>query len=245
MLKNYFKVIFRNLVKNRWFSLINVLGLTVGLTCSLIIYLYISQELSYDNFHAESDRIYRVTRSSQTSSGVDYEAAVPYPFIEVVPTEFSQFNVATQIHADNDVLATYKGTKHVIDHIIFADSNFYDVFSFEVISGNPKVSLGRPNTCFITPELAALIFPNEEPVGKRFALQNKIDLEVVGLIEAAPTNSHLQFDVVISYPSFTEEYFGLPVDQWSLTSSGFAYVKTVSNYSQKTVDNEFDALIQK
>ncbi len=141
MLKNYFKVIFRNLVKNRWFSLINVLGLTVGLTCSLIIYLYISQELSYDNFHAGSDRIYRVTRSSQTSSGVDYEAAVPYPFIDVVPNEFSQFNVATQIHADNDALATFKGTKHVIDHIIFADSNFYDVFSFEVISGNPKVSL--------------------------------------------------------------------------------------------------------
>ncbi|MEM6358587.1 MAG: ABC transporter permease [Bacteroidota bacterium] len=245
MFNNYIKVILRNLVKNKWFSLINVLGLTVGLTCSLIIYLYIGQELSYDNFHNDSDRIYRVTRSSETSSGVDYEAAVPYPLINVLPTDFTQFEVATQVHADDQILATYNGAKHVIDNVIFADSNFYDVFTFQIISGNPKVSLGQPNTCFITSKLAAILFSNQDPLGKKFKLQNELDLEVVGLIEETPLNSHLQFDVVVSYPSFSEEYFGLPIDQWSLSASGFAYVKTLPKVSLDKVNEEFETVINK
>ncbi|MEM1405756.1 MAG: ABC transporter permease [Bacteroidota bacterium] len=245
MFNNYIKVILRNLVKNKWFSLINVLGLTVGLTCSLIIYLYISQELSYDNFHNDSDRIYRITRSSETSSGIDYEAAVPYPLINVLPTDFTQFEVATQVHADDQILATYNGAKHVIDNVIFADSNFYDVFTFQVISGNPKVSLGQPNTCFITSKLASILFSNQDPLGKKFKLQNELDLEVVGLIEETPLNSHLQFDVVVSYPSFSEEYFGLPIDRWSLSASGFAYVKTLPKASLDKVNEEFETVINK
>ncbi|MEM6524875.1 MAG: ABC transporter permease [Bacteroidota bacterium] len=245
MYNNYIKVILRNLVKNKWFSLINILGLTVGLTCSLIIYLYISQELSYDDFHSDGDRIYRITRSSETSTGIDYDAAVPYPLIDVLQTEFTQFEAATQIHADDNILATYNGSKHVIDNLIFADSNFFDVLSFQVVSGNPKVSLGRPNTCFITPTLAATLFPREDALGKKFKLQNALDLEVVGFIEQVPVNSHLQFDIIVSYPSFSEDYFGLPIDQWTLSASGYAYVKTFPNAALDKTNGEFTTAINK
>ncbi len=245
MLKNYLKITLRNLRKNKWFSLINVLGLTIGITGGMIIYLYITQELSFDRFHAKKDRIYRVTRSTKTASGIDYESSVPYPLIGALKTDFSQFENSTQVHLDDRPLVTYELEKHIIEHVVFADSNFFDVFDFEVITGNVKKSLGAPNYCFLSQSTAQRIFGDEDPIGEKITLRNKLEVEVAGILNDVPVNSHLQFEILVSYPSFSGEYLGLDIDYWTMSAEGNAYVVMKPGASTDAIDREFNALMDK
>lgn len=202
MLKNYLKITVTNLRKNKWFSMINIFGLTMGITGGLIIYLYNTQELSFDRFHTKVDRIYRITRSTQTTTESDYDSSTLYPLIDALKTDFSQFENSTQVYLDDRPLVTYLSDKHIIEHVIFADSNFLNVFDFEVITGNPKKSLGVQNYCLLSESAVRKIFGNEDPVGSKLTLRNELELEVAGIFKDVPVNSHLQFDILVFYPSF-------------------------------------------
>ncbi|MTI21403.1 FtsX-like permease family protein [Fulvivirga sp. RKSG066] len=245
MIKNFLNITLRNLRKNKWFSLINIIGLTIGITSSLVIYLYINQEVSFDDFHEGGDRIFRVTRSTQDADGLDYNASVPYPMIGALHTDLNHIESATQIHNDYNPLITFDNEKFILDRVVFADSNFFDVFSFKTVSGNPKEALGQPNLALITASTANLLFNDTSPIGKKVKVRNKLDVEIVGIVADPPVSSHIQFDMLISYPSFTEEYFGLPIDEWSLSAEGYSYVKLQEDIERAQAEAQFEVVVNK
>lgn len=245
MFRNYLTVTLRNLKKNKWFSLINIVGLTIGITASLVIYLYIDQELSFDDFHENSERIYRITRSNENAGGMEYESSIPYPLIQSLHQDFDDFESATQVHLDDEPLAVVNGEKFVLDQIVFADSNFFDVFSFEVISGNPKVALSQPNFALITEETARLLFGESDPVGQKVGVRNRIEVEIAGVLADPPANSHIQYDMLISYPSFDSEYFGLDINTWTMSAEGYAYVLTMPNADLSKIKAGFQNVLDK
>lgn len=246
MLRNYFLVSFRNIKKNKWFTLINVFGLAIGMAASLLVYIHIRHELSFDDFHHDLDRLYRVTQSRDMASGTDYTASVPYPFITVLDKEFTQFQSYTQLHRDYRPLAVVRGEKSILEGVIFADSNFFDVLNFKVVAGNPKKTLAAPGQAFLSQGMATRLFGEDSPVGEKINLRNQLDVEIAGIFEDVPTNSHLAFDMVVSYASFSSEYFlDLPLDSWTMAAEASAYVKLKPGLNPRDVDDSFEKLIDK
>jgi len=245
MIKNYFKVTLRNLIKNKWFSLINVIGLTTGIASSLITYLYISQEISYDKFHGDADRIYRVTRSTKSASGIDREPSVPYPMISSLNQDYEIFESATQIHLDDRPLVIVGDEKYIMEEAIFADSSFFDLFDYNVLSGNPKKQLAKPNLAFLSESMAKKLFKDTDPVGQKIKVRNRVEVEVAGLIEDVPPNSSLQFDLVVSYPTFSTEYLGLDVSSWEMSAEGYAYVKLRDGIKPDLAEREISEVMKK
>ncbi|MEQ8925546.1 MAG: FtsX-like permease family protein [Fulvivirga sp.] len=246
MLRNYLKITLRNIKKDKWFSLINVIGLTIGIAGSLLIYIHIKHELSYDNFHNDSERLYRVVRFTETAQGRDYEQNVPYPLINALRTDFSQFEAATLYHSDEDATAIVDGEKFRFEYGIFADSSFFDVFNFKVLSGDPAKSLGEPNFVFLSASTAKRLFNDKDPIGRKIKFNNKLEVEVVGLFEDIPANTEHEFEYVISYPSFSSEYFGdLDIDSWQMSAEGYAYVRLLPGVKKPEVEGLFKSVIQK
>ncbi len=246
MLYNYLIVSLRNIRKHRWFTLINVTGLTIGIAASLIVYVHIEQELSYDSFHDDLDRLYRITRTSKTAAGMDYMPNVPYPMINALHEDFTQFESFTQIHSDDNPLGIVKGEKLLLGHVVFADSSFFDVFSFKVLSGNAKKALAMPNHALLSRSLATRLFGNDSPVGEKIRLRNKLVVVVAGTFEDIPANSHLTFEMLVSWSSFTGDYlFGLPLDSWTMSAEGYAYVKLKPGLTPADLETSFDNLVSK
>lgn len=246
MLRNYLKVTFRNIRKDKWYSLINVIGLTIGITGSLLIYLHVSHELSFDNFHKKADRLFKVVRTSTDNQGVDYDANVPYPMIGAIHNDFTEIEKATLFHEDDDYQVSYENETYKLDNGIYADSNFFEILNFPIVQGDPKKSLGQPNFVFLSESTAQRIFGENDPVGEKLNFESTDDLEVAGIFKDVPSNSSIQFDIAVSYPTFSEESTGgLPIDSWNMTMSGNAYIIVKESASQASVELQFAEAMKK
>jgi putative ABC transport system permease protein len=242
MLKNYFTIAFRSLLRNKSYTLINIVGLSLGITTCLVIFLLIRHETGFDHFHADLNRIYRVVRESSSSNGVDKSHVVPYPFGEAMRNDFSELKNITQIHYHEDALITIGSEKLNVKSLVFADSMFFDVFSFEALSGNPKKDLAQPGKVFLSEAFANSLLQKDV---KHFKVNNMLDLEVAGIIKTPPSATHIKFEMVVSYPSLTSEFFGFPLDQWGMSSSAFTYVKLPEGVRKETVEKRFPAFVKK
>src|SRR5690606_3499240 len=149
---------------------------------------------------------------------MEYDATTPYPFAQAFRNDFPDVPLVTQLHFHGSGFITIGTEKFEIEDVLFADSLFFDVFDFRIVSGNPQVDLGEPNKVFLTESLATKVGLE---TGGRFRMSNKLDLEVAGIIHDPPPSSHMQFSMIVSMPSFTEAFFGWPISSWGLTSSGF------------------------
>lgn len=242
MIKNYLIVALRNFLRNRNYTLINILGLSTGLTACIVIFLLISYEIRFDKFHSRYDSIYRVIRDVESASGVEHDATTPYPFGAAFRQDFTDVPLATQLHFQGNGFVKIGAEKHEVDDVLFADSMFFRVFDFPVLSGSPSSDLGEPNKVYLTESTAEQLDLN---VTDRFRLNNKLDLEVAGIVKDAPASSHIQFTMIVSMPSFTKEYFGWPVDTWGLTSSGYSYVVLPEGMSPANLTQRFSAFVDK
>lgn len=225
MLTNYFRLTLRKLYRNKFHSVIHILGLTIGITSCLLLFLFIKYELSFDNFYTNSDSIYRFVYQEKSASGVEDYAVVPYPFGEAIKNDFPDIGISTLFHFQEEALLINGRDKLDVANIIFADSNFFKIFNYEVLSGDPVSDLARPNAAFLTKTTANKIFGDENPIGKIFSLENIVDFEVVGLLADPPANNHLPFGMVVSYSSFTSDFIGGIDLGWGATINGFCYVK--------------------
>jgi len=242
MIRNYLIVAFRNFLRNRNYSLINILGLSIGLTACIVIFLLISYEVKFDKFHGRYDRIYRVVRDVKSVSGIEYDGVTPYPFAEAFRNDFPDIPLVTQLHFQSEGFVKVGTDKYELEEVIFADTLFFKVFDFEVVSGNPEVDLGEPNKAFLTESTAEKLGLD---VDGRFRMNNKLDLEVVGIIKDPPPSSHIQFVMIVSMPSFTAEYFGWPITSWGLTSTGYSYLVLPEGMSPESVNERFVAFVEK
>ncbi len=210
MLKNYFKVALRNLRKNKLYSFVNIVGLTIGITCCILIGLYIGHEWSYDRFHKNADRIVRVTMefsnggtvgsfaTTGTKVGPQFKRNFPYVDAYVRTLKFPR------VISYHDKVINEK-------NFFYADSAFFEVFSFKLIRGNPVTVLNTPNQLVITESMAKKYFGNDDPIGKELFISNSKNFLVTGIVEDAPSNSQMNFDFIASFTSLdaskTEEWW--------------------------------------
>lgn len=205
MLQNYLKLAYRHLLKQRGFAAINILGLALGLSCCLLIALWVMDELSYDRFHEKADRICRIDSDIKfggTESHV-IEASAPlgptlvrdYPQIESY-CRLRNFGTM-QVRLGEDLLTEGAG--------IFADSTFFNVFSFPLVEGDPNTVLNQPKTVVISETIARKYFANRNPIGQPLTFESKDNIyQVSGVLHDMPENSHFKFDFIISMATLSE-----------------------------------------
>src|ERR1017187_434035 len=201
MIKNYFKIAWRNLVKYKFISFINLFGLTVGLTCCLLITTYILNELSYDRYNKNAKNIYRVTRTFNNEEGVVslYLSTVSPPFGYYFPTEFPEIQKMTRLLNNGTTPLKYEDKLINEPDVYFADENLFDVFTLDVVKGNPKTALKDPFSIMITEEVAKKYFGNEDPMNKVLRANDQFDVKVTGIYKPFPVNSFMHTGVLVSF----------------------------------------------
>ena len=221
-MQNYiFKTAARNMIRNKSFAFINIIGLAVGIASCLLIYLIINFETSFDNFHKNKDKIYRVVSEFQTEEGARLSAGVPFPTAKALKVDYPQLKkVANILRASDAQISMIDNTKNQTEKkfketngVFFTVPEFFEIFDFELITGNYS-SLNEPNTAFLTQETAEKYFGNwEEAVGKTIKYENSKEIKVAGILKNIPSNSDFPFKVVLSFKS--SQYY--KSDDWVST----------------------------
>src|SRR5690606_11645856 len=198
-----------------------------------------------DRMHHDYANIYRVVGHDRSSTGDNEGSLTPYPFIKAFRNDFPEIPLATQMHYAGEGEVRRDDEKFKVEDIVFADSLFFEVFDFEVISGNPKVELGQPGKAFITESLAATLGITDG-LPARFTVNNDVDIEIVGLLRDAPGNSHIRFSLVISMQSLTPGFVGgFPLDSWTMTSAGYTYIRLPLEVTESEVETRLVSLVKK
>ncbi|NIR49027.1 FtsX-like permease family protein, partial [candidate division KSB1 bacterium] len=199
MFKNYLKITIRNIIKHRLFSFINLAGLAVGMACCLLIFLYVRGELSYDHFHVNVDRIYALVNDVHFPTGVTktaYTSAFPGP---TMTKAFPEIEAMTRLARARSSFVFIRQGQHFEErNLLFADSTVFTLFSFSFISGKPQTALTTPYSLVLTKSAARKYFGDANPIGEALVENNGQAYTVTGVLADLPTNSHLQFDGLIS-----------------------------------------------
>lgn len=192
MLKNYFKIAFRTLWKNRLFTGINMLGLSLGLASGGVLILFIQRGLTFDSFHKDVDRIYFV----QTEEPDGRFNKTVYPILDQLVRSYSEIETGTHVQGWNNAWLHYKD-KDIQKDTKYVDSTFFDVFSFKLRHGNAATALKRKHSIVLAPDVAEALFGNVNPVGETVTVADSMAFTVTGVLEPVPANSSIQFEVLI------------------------------------------------
>ncbi|SFP66794.1 ABC transporter permease [Parafilimonas terrae] len=249
MFRNHFKTAWRNLMKYKFISFINLFGLTIGLTCCLLILTYILNELSYDKYNKNADNIYRVTRTFYNGNG---EATlklstVSPPFGYYFPTDFPEIQKMTRLLNNGNTPLRYKDKLINEPNVFFADENLFDVFTVDVIKGNPKTALSNPFSVMLTEETARKYFGNEDPINKVLRANNQFDVKVTGIYKDFPANAHLHPHILVSFNTLRDSaVYGEENlrTNWG-NNSFFTYIMLPKNYNIENMKARFPAFLDK
>lgn len=261
MLKNYIKTAYRHLLKNKFYSLINILGLTFGMAACLFIFHYVHFELSYDSFHEHASDLYRVpfdwNETDESGEKISLYASNVPAFGPAVSTELPEVVASTRLFhvlttSNSCVLSYEQPDGQVIsfheEQGFYADSTFFSMFTFPLRYGNPATALTAPNSIVLTTGMAEKYFgrnwEHEVPLGKTIAVNgmHQEDFKVTGIMEEVPANSHVQFDFLLSYASFGNN--GGVVNSW-VWSQCYAYIQLVPHTEPEVVNEKLKGLIDK
>ncbi len=224
MFKNYLKIAYRNILKQKTYSIINIFGLALGLTACILVGLYIYQDFSYDNYHVNRDRLYRLTTHTTDPAGNYSLLQSSARIAPAIKQEFPELDKVTRVYFSSENLLVFDDKKFYEEDVIFADEDFFEMFSYNTIMGNQDDFLKRKNTAVISQNLAHKYFGDVSPVGKVMKYNDKLDIEVVGVIEDVPVNSHFTFDIAITYSCLTNLSKASMMDNWHGTFGSFTYV---------------------
>ena len=210
MLKNYFKMALRNLVHHKAYSLINISGLAIGMTASILILLWVQNELSYDRFNNDADRIYRITCNAS-----DFRAAVnPAGMPAGLQTEMPEIkNTVRLSHLSTEIFAS-GNRKFEEKQVFYADSTFLQMFSYPLVRGNRLTALMRPDAVLLTEEMAKKYFGGTDALGKTLRLNNSDLVTVTGVLANIPFNSHLQFDFILPMSAIGQDNADIKNNVW-------------------------------
>lgn len=205
MIRNYFKTAWRNFWGNKIFSAINVLGLSTGLACCILMFLFIQSELSYDAFHKNAKNIYRITSEAEGPNGKTNLAVTPAPWAPLMKKDYAEIRNYTRLLKTEKTDVGQPGQQHFYESdLLYADSTFLDVFSVHLVKGNPAKALEQPNSIILTHETATKYFGDENPIGKTLEVNSfvgRVTVQVTAIAEKLPANSHFKFNAVVSLQS--------------------------------------------
>ncbi len=214
MFKNYIKSAIRNMKRQKGYSLINLAGLAIGITCFVLISLYVRYELSFDRFHENAQNIYRViVDTSETYMGKSKVAITPAPLASAMEEEFPEVLMAAKVDSERAVIE-YGGKRFIEDRIYYVDSSFLEIFDFPLKAGNPKTALSEPNCLLISKDMAEKYFGRENPVGRTIRVDSR-DYRITGILENIPGNTHFRFDFLASFSSLVDLYGRDRIYRWN------------------------------
>lgn len=210
MLEHFFKIAFRNLLRRKIYSIINVTGLAVGMACCLLITYYVYHELSYDRYHANAERIYRVIhsfRNTQNDETLPPPTPQEYQVWGNAPVgpalaSYPEIEKIVQFTSPNSLLLQNGDRRFQQDNLLFMDSTAFDIFSWKMLAGNPRTALVSPNSIVLTKSTAQKYFGRTSPVGQSLKVNNRENFIVTGVMEDVPSNSHFDFTGLISMTTF-------------------------------------------
>ncbi len=239
MIKNLFKVTIRNIWKRKLFSFINIFGLTIGISCFFLIIVNVRDEFSYDNFHQDKDRIYRVALERIYPDNVVFYAIVPSSLGEAMKNDFPEVEDMTRIRLfGQSVVIQYEDLTYEEEKILFVEPNFFDMFSIPLIQGDPETVFSTQNAILLTRDTAIKYFGNEDPIGK-ILITPQGELLVSGVVENVPKNSHMEFDFLVPI-----EITGILNQPNYVSFSVYTYVKLNKNTSPGEIEAKMPALVE-
>lgn len=242
MFKNYFKVALRNIRKHKFYSAINILGLAAGVTSCLFIILYITDELSYDKFHTDAEKIYRIGLEGKIGDQEIRSASSCPPLAAAMSKEIPGVESSIRISPRGNSVFKYEDKSFTEDQIIYTDSNFFEFFSFRLLEGDPATALKEPNSIVLTERVAKKYFDKESAIGKLITVGNDNQtFKVTGIAEEPPFNSHFRFGSLLSTSSQKDFYEN---GIW-LNNSLYTYYKKTPATSLASVDAKLEELIVK
>lgn len=243
MFKNYFKTAWRNLLKNKIYSLINIIGLAIGMAACIIILLFVFYERSFDNFHSKN--IYRLNEVQKFEGMVAAQkvALTMYPMAPTIKAEFPEITNYTRINLASDASLNYGQKKVFIKRLCFVDSTFLDIFDFKLLAGDRKEVLKKKNSVVLTRTTAELFFGKENPIGKELVNYGHDTTRVIvtGLAEDVPQNSQLQFEALVPFstienPDWMNNWGG----NWLNT-----YLELAPNTNVAALEKKFPAYLKR
>jgi putative ABC transport system permease protein len=241
MYKSYFKIAWRNVSRNKSLFAINVSGLALGIATSLVILLFVADELSFDRYNAKADRIVRVVLKGKVNGEVIKEAVTPAPVAATLVNEFPEVIEGTRIRRAGSPKIAYKSTTYRNSRLAFVDPNFFNVFTLPFLQGDPKTALKDPHTIVITKDEALKYFGNEDPINKLLDFKGTEEQYLVtGVIENVPANSHFHFDLFASMEGVGDS----KVDNW-MASNYFNYVVLSEGTNIEELEKKLPAIVEK
>ncbi len=244
MIKNYFKIAFRNLWGHKAFSFINIMGLAVGMTACFLIYLYVNFELSYDAFNTKANRIYRIVVDIKTPTEVINAGG---PSWAVPPNAKEEFpEIESFVRVSGESLLVRKGdVKFQEDNALYADSALFQVFDFKLLKGNIKTALKDQMSVVFSETAAKKYFGKEDPVGQTLLLTgDAIPAKVTGIMQDIPENSHIKADVLISMSTLTQKFNPGLDSQWGNYGSS-AYLLLKPGTDAKALEKKLPAFLER
>ena len=251
MFRNYLKVGIRNILSQKLYSFINVFGLAVGMAATILIVLYVQNELSYDQYHEKSDRIYRISREWLNDSGESslHLGHVAPPFGPLLKNDFEGIvQNAIRFNSGGNPLMVSGDKQFEEERFFWAEADLFEVFSWKLLKGDPKTALTEPNTIILTQSAADKYFGAEEPLNKSIIFKNfgvEVEMKVTGIIEDTPANSHFQFDMLASFVTL-ENFFGRENMMQNFGSNNYAtYLMFPEDYNLAEFQAQLPAFIDK
>ncbi len=231
MIRNYIKVGLRYLARHKAYSIINIAGLAIGLASAIFILLWIKDELSYDRFHQHADDLYRVTCQVE-----DIQAVIsPAPLAAAAKHEFPEVEDALLMTMYETILAEVEDVSYTETQAIFVDSNFLDMFSFELLRGNRSTCFANPHSILLTQQTAQKYFGKDDPIGRVIRIENRDNMIVTGILADIPANSHLQFDLAMPTAAIRPYRRDIRENVWD-NFNYYSYLKLKSSITPESID---------
>lgn len=254
MFKNYITIAFRNLLKKKAYSFINIFGLGLGMACCFLIFMFVQDELSYDTYHENKDRIYRVTHGRVFKEGGKPDLASFWvwgnaPIGKALLNDFPEIDKVVQFSGSSDILLTDGENSYQEEGVFFMDSTAFDVFSWKIIKGDPKNALTAPYSMVMTESTAKRYFGNEDPIGKTMkgsdspGRSSAGDYTVTAVIQDIPANSHFKFNMLLSlstFSQFSQEIF----DAWEYVDF-YTYFLVNENFNRAAFENKIPEFLKR
>ncbi|HEX3072082.1 MAG TPA: ABC transporter permease [Ignavibacteriales bacterium] len=215
MIPNYIKIAVRNLIKSKAYSFINIAGLAIGMSCSILILLWVQDELSFNKFHKDADQIYRVAETQYYAGGEEFKIYnTPNPLAAALKEENPEVMYSARYAQWFGEMLVQQGDKRFYEIVQAADPSFFKIFTFPIIKGDKETFFDKPHSVLLTEKAAEKYFGKEDPIGKTLNLNNQYEFMVTGVLADMPANSDIQFEILVPYefgrevsPEFFDNWF--------------------------------------
>ncbi len=216
MLKNYLNIAIRHLIKFKSFSLINILGLSLGMTVSILLLLWVQDELLFDKFHSQKNSIYQISMVNEQSESVSGGRTIPYKMVPVLRENYPEVKNAVRYRYTGDLAMQYDGKDYNENNVMLAESNLFSIFDFKLLKGDTETALNDPYSIILSESSARKIFGDEDPMNKVIMINSSAPFTVTGILQDVPERSSLRIDFLVPF-----SVLGDRTETWSWECSGF------------------------